>query len=59
LFKKTGPLLSILINIAIMGVSHDNKNTITADDNTISNKRFKNLLKGACNGISLNEMIGT
>ena len=44
--------------MAINGVSHDKTNKITANENTISNNRFNNELRGSSKGIVLNVRIG-
>ena len=56
--KNTGPLDSILIMSAIIGVSQDRTNMIIVNENTMSKVRFRKRLKGSSRGIVRNVRIG-
>ena len=53
--KNTGPELSILIKIAIIGVSHDNIKNSTNRENIMSKNLLIKLFKSFDNGISLRD----
>ena len=44
--------------MAKIGVSHESIKTITINENTTSNARFKKRLKGSFNAIVLNDKMG-